>query len=518
MRTVYGRVAKITNAEGRSKYLLDEDRQEKIVLSKSNMTHSWKIHQQFEKSNKKTNKANNVAREVHLHLPHELAHDIPRLSRVCDDLCHNLLGDNRDYEYAVHWNSNYTNLHVHILFSERENSIEAKPKLYKKDIWQNEKTGKLAKPNAEGAVLIHKKGEIQLDKYNQVKYDTDIFTIKDTKFKSREWTTKTLNQTILKTFEINGFIDYEINDGQDIYLSGYKLYKGARRDYIDKAAKWNAAIKNYNDVVRDLSENKGFIRAELIDLKKSYLTKIKKQNIKQLSQSSIDIITSATQFLKDKSQKLSPAPVNSRHIDELNNTISHFFKKLFKKNQSVEVQPITSTPLPTAPPKKIINPNDYDYQYSHSLVVGYLNIDPYLTTINIAGVDREVAIANIYIRFNGDVISVPVMTYNQQHALMDYHIGDRLTCIATEMQADTRRELNLSKGYIIQKIDHTNTLDRQMMQLYAEYTSGHINNLYAEEEREEDIGLYFSRQLYAPIQQTNTKKIDDEEEEYEFGL
>ena len=32
----------------------------------------------------------------------------------------NLLGDNRDFEYAVHWNKEKTNLHAHIIYSERE--------------------------------------------------------------------------------------------------------------------------------------------------------------------------------------------------------------------------------------------------------------------------------------------------------------------------------------------------------------------------------------------------------------
>ena len=44
MATVYGRIAKISNVVGRSNYLNDEKRQEKIVLQKIEMQYSWQEH------------------------------------------------------------------------------------------------------------------------------------------------------------------------------------------------------------------------------------------------------------------------------------------------------------------------------------------------------------------------------------------------------------------------------------------------------------------------------------------
>ena len=126
----------------------------------------------------KSNVANNEALEVHIALPNELAEDKRRLEQVCDDLAHEIVGENKDYEYAVHWNHNRTNLHVHILFSERENQIDLEPKVYKKDIWHDKDTHKLAKANSENAVLVHKKGEVQRDKEGNIKYQTDIFKVK----------------------------------------------------------------------------------------------------------------------------------------------------------------------------------------------------------------------------------------------------------------------------------------------------------------------------------------------------
>ena len=134
MASIYGRVAKISNALDRSDYITDEKRQEEIVLHKESMQYTWKEHSAFEKAHQKTNVANNEALEVHVALPNSLANDKKKLEQVCDDLVKDIVGENKDCEYAVHWNHNRTNLHVHILFSERENQIDLEPKVYKKDI------------------------------------------------------------------------------------------------------------------------------------------------------------------------------------------------------------------------------------------------------------------------------------------------------------------------------------------------------------------------------------------------
>ncbi|OLU46820.1 relaxase/mobilization nuclease domain-containing protein, partial [Faecalibaculum rodentium] len=117
MPGVYSRVAKITNAAGRSGYLGDEKRQEEIVLQKSEMRYSWQQHADFERTHQKTDVANHEALEVHIALPNQLSQNPEKLERVCDDLVEQIVGKNHDYEYAVHWNHSRTNLHVHILFS-----------------------------------------------------------------------------------------------------------------------------------------------------------------------------------------------------------------------------------------------------------------------------------------------------------------------------------------------------------------------------------------------------------------
>ena len=235
MATVYGRIAKISNVVGRSDYLNDEKRQEKIVLQKKEMQYSWQEHSSFEKEHQKSNVANNEALEVHIALPNELAEDKRRLEQVCDDLAHEIVGENKDYEYAVHWNHNRTNLHVHILFSERENQIDLEPKVYKKDIWHDKDTHKLAKANSENAVLVHKKGEVQRDKEGNIKYQTDIFKVKDKKFTERWWL-HYKNKIVKDTLNKYGY-KLDLHDGikNNPYLSQKKLYKGASKDYLDNA-------------------------------------------------------------------------------------------------------------------------------------------------------------------------------------------------------------------------------------------------------------------------------------------
>lgn len=110
----------------------DKKRQEEIILSKIKMQHTWKEHSNFEIANKKSNVKNNEALEVHFALPNDLYQKKEKLEQVCDDMVKEIVGENKDYQYAIHWNHDRTNLHCHILFSERENQQDLVPKIYKK--------------------------------------------------------------------------------------------------------------------------------------------------------------------------------------------------------------------------------------------------------------------------------------------------------------------------------------------------------------------------------------------------
>lgn len=341
MANVYGRVAKISNTVGRSNYINDEERQEEIVLHKENMQHSWEEHSSFEKEHQKTNVANNEALEVHVALPNELAQDKEKLESVCDDLVKDIVGSNKDYEYSVHWNHNRTNLHVHILFSERENQKDLEPKIYKKDIWQDRDTHRLAKAHAENAELVHKKGDIQRDKEGNIKYKTDIFKPKDTQYISRNWVhdVREITQKVLKS---HGY-ELDITTKESPYLAQKKLYKGASADYIEKAKEWNKEVKRYNKGVKQHIELEPVQLDNYKAIKKDILENVKEANAKEkkITPRAIELVKDMADwihqtllqlkvFVKRKARELETMKVWEQMKDQ--------FSDMFEKNKALETE------------------------------------------------------------------------------------------------------------------------------------------------------------------------------------
>lgn len=341
MATVYGRIAKISNVVGRSDYLNDEKRQEKIVLQKIEMQYSWQEHSSFEKEHQKSNVANNEALEVHIALPNELAEDKRRLEQVCDDLAHEIVGENKDYEYAVHWNHNRTNLHVHILFSERENQINLEPKVYKKDIWHDKDTHKLAKANSENAVLVHKKGEVQRDKEGNIKYQTDIFKVKDKKFTERWWLHHK-NKIVKDTLNKYGY-KLDLHDGikNNPYLSQKKLYKGASKDYLDNAKAWNTEVKRYNENVKQHIELEPIQLKNYISIKQEVLENVKEANAeeKKITPKAIELVHEMADWVMDTLRNLKVyIKRKSREYEAAKawNGIKDKFNDMFKENKRLD--------------------------------------------------------------------------------------------------------------------------------------------------------------------------------------
>ena len=188
MAKTFARQTKLNNISGRSEYITDSKRQEEIVFhSKENLHNSWEEYSEFEKQNQKSKDKNNEGREIIIALPHDLEKDLLKLQKIIDEYSFKLLGKNRDFEYAVHWNEKRTNLHAHIIYSERERINERDPKSYKRDMWYDTQTNKMAKANSEGSELRYSKGDIMKDKEGNLRYSSDKFTKKDTKFKNRKF-------------------------------------------------------------------------------------------------------------------------------------------------------------------------------------------------------------------------------------------------------------------------------------------------------------------------------------------
>lgn len=304
MASVYGRVAKISNAVGRSNYITDEKRQEEIVLHKKNMQHSWEEHSAFEKAHQKTNVANNEALEVHIALPNKLADRLVDLRKICDDLAHEIVGENKDYEYAVHWNHNRTNLHVHILFSERENQQELEPKIYKRDIYYNFEEKKLSKKSDPKAEIIHHKGEVQKDSEGNIKYQTDIFKAKDTKFIQSSFVHEK-NRIVEKVMKSYGY-DLEYQDKDSPYLAQKKLYKGASQDYLEKAKEWNAEVQRYNEGVKQHIEIESIQLENYRTIKKEVLENVKEANAeeKKITPKAIELVHDMADWVRQTVMQL----------------------------------------------------------------------------------------------------------------------------------------------------------------------------------------------------------------------
>ena len=251
MANIYARETALKNVVGRSDYISNSSRQEEIVFHQKNMKNSWQDYADFEKQNKKSVNQNIEARETVVALPNDLYQDKQLLQKFCDRLAEKMYGTNRDYEYAVHWNSSRTNLHAHFIYSERERNLERKPKIYKRDIWADSKTGRTCKKDSPNAVLRCKKGEIQRDKDGNIKYEDSPFTPKDTKYKNKNWLTERnkLIQGVFKEFKH----DINIFDRTN-QIAQKKLTKGASDEFKEYATKYNQKAREANRLFEKITK------------------------------------------------------------------------------------------------------------------------------------------------------------------------------------------------------------------------------------------------------------------------
>ena len=299
MANIYSRLTKINDATGRSQYISDPKRQEEILIHKTDLQYGWSVVEEFEKMKSNSDKENWQARELVVALPNELSVDKIKLENVCNNLVVELVGKNREHEYAVHWNKERTNLHVHILFSERERVQELKPKTYQRDMWYDKDTNRMTKANAENAELRFKKGEIMKDKNGQVRYDNDLFTSKDIKFKSRSFLLEKqyIIQDVLKGYGFN----LEVQENSTPYLSQKKLFKGASAEYLDTAKQYNHEVKQYNQAVKEHLEIEPEQKEVYQEMRSVLEKEIKKENrnSQSFSGKAIEVVRDIKDYVLD---------------------------------------------------------------------------------------------------------------------------------------------------------------------------------------------------------------------------
>ncbi len=216
------RVTKLSNIVGRADYISNTKRQENIVINSDPI--DWKPYQDFERSNKKTNTNNNEGREIIIALPNEWSNlNTQELKEKANELAITATGKSTDTQWAIHWNKTHTNLHIHIIFSER--TKEKNIGKWDRDIYLTDE-GKIARKksdrakNPDGTIKppIHRKGE-----------EKGGFTSKDIKYKDHNWLDK-LKKQIKEKFiyfgvnieENNTFHQYHEGKGNESYIINKK--------------------------------------------------------------------------------------------------------------------------------------------------------------------------------------------------------------------------------------------------------------------------------------------------------
>lgn len=176
----FARMTKLSNIGGRADYISNPKRQEEILAKSESV--DWKPYQEYEQSHQMSARRNNEGRELIIALPNEWAKIPPeQLQAKAQKLAETAIGKSTDMQWAVHWNKAHTNLHLHVIFSERQK--EKEPKRWDRDVYLTD-DGKVARKKAEraknpdGSIKppVHKKGELK-----------DGFTAKNPDYNKKSW-------------------------------------------------------------------------------------------------------------------------------------------------------------------------------------------------------------------------------------------------------------------------------------------------------------------------------------------
>lgn len=157
------RATVLSDVGGRGNYISDPAKQEEIVVASERI--DWKPYHDFEQSRPRQGEKIAEGRELVIDIPNEWYYTLSReeLARRVRRIVEKALGKTTDLQWAVHWNSARTNLHIHVIFSERTREDKG---TWDRDVYLTSE-GKVARKAAdrardsEGNVLppVHRKGE-----------------------------------------------------------------------------------------------------------------------------------------------------------------------------------------------------------------------------------------------------------------------------------------------------------------------------------------------------------------------
>lgn len=190
------RLQTIPNVLGRLDYIFRQgsfstkELSEQLVYFQDNFgAENWKKLANFENAeSERLNVKLNQARELIIALPNGMQ-DQKDAETQYKQIA-STLASGQPYAFAIHWNKSKTNLHMHLLLSERQKlDISQEPKRYRQDIWAKE-DGSRALKVADRHHIMHHKGDIQYDKDGKIKYknaENSGFSLKTKDMQKKSW-------------------------------------------------------------------------------------------------------------------------------------------------------------------------------------------------------------------------------------------------------------------------------------------------------------------------------------------
>lgn len=246
------RLQKIPTVVGRLDYIFRQgafskkELQEQLVYFYDNFgAENWKKLANFEAAeSKRLNVKLTQARELIIALPNCMkdAKDAESLyKKIADNLA-----SGQPYAFAVHWNKTKTNLHMHLLLSERQKlDICREPKRYRQDIWAKS-DGSRALKVEDRHHIMHHKGDIQYDKDGKIKYksaENSGFSLKNNSMQKKSWLFEK-KQEAVNLLKNLGY-DITVFDEKEGFLAEKHEGKGTSK-YTQRIKRENAFIRSQN--------------------------------------------------------------------------------------------------------------------------------------------------------------------------------------------------------------------------------------------------------------------------------
>lgn len=251
------------------------------------------------------------ARELIIALPNEMSSKTDAILQY--KKIASTLASGQPYAFAVHWNKSKTNLHMHLLLSERQKlDVDKEPKRYRQDIWAKE-DGSMAMKKEDRHHILHKKGDVQLDKDGNIKYkdaENSGFSEKNKDMIARAWVHIKQNQSAQLLTDLG--YDVTVFDVKEGMLAEKHEGKG-NSAYTQRIKRENTFIRSQNaeraKTIARYKKQFNTAKSEFIEFKKDLSFAVKAAKTLETDFRQSESICAAydklpdTAFLKDSKAK-----------------------------------------------------------------------------------------------------------------------------------------------------------------------------------------------------------------------